>query len=168
VMVSTDAGATFTGPGTGWPEGGVLSMALSSFFAADPVLFAGTAGHGVFRSADGGKAWSPAGLGGQRVADLVWLGPFLYAATEGGVQRSEDLGRTWVRLADGLEQRPVYHLLFPLAPGSGAEIFVGTDQGVWRSPDGGLHWRRSGLAGRPVLSLGTFPPATAGVGKRRR
>ncbi len=160
VMVSLDGGASFTGSGTGLPEGDVLSIAPSAFFAADPALFAGTVADGVFRSRDGGKTWSPAGLDGQRVGDLVWLGPFLYAATGAGVQRSEDMGHTWVTLADGLEGRPVYRLLFPLAPSSGAEIFAATDQGVWRSADGGLHWQRSGLNGRFVLSLGTFPPPT--------
>jgi photosystem II stability/assembly factor-like uncharacterized protein len=169
VMVSMDGGSTFTGPGTGLPEGAVLSIALSSFFVADPVIFAGTVADGVFRSRNGGKTWSPAGLDGQQVSDLVWLGPFLYAATGAGVQRSEDLGRTWVPLVDGLEGRPVYRLLFPLAPASGTEIFAATDQGVWRSADGGLHWQRAGLSGRIVLSLGTFPslPPVSRVKKRK-
>jgi ligand-binding sensor domain-containing protein len=158
VLVSLDGGASFTGPGTGLPSGDVLSLALSSFFAVDPVMFAGVGRDGVFRSSDGGKTWSPAGLSGQRVSDLVWLGPFLYAATDAGVRRSEDLGRTWLALGEGLEQRSVRRLLFPLAPASGAEIFAATDQGIWRTADGGLHWQLAGLAGRQVLSLGTFPP----------
>jgi hypothetical protein len=168
VMVSMDGGASFKGPGTGLP-GDVLSLALSSFFGADPVMFAGTVSEGVFRSSNGGLTWSPAGLAGQRVGDLVWLGPLLYAATDTGVQRSEDLGRTWVPLADGLEGRPVYRLLFPLAPGSGAEIFAATDQGIWRSADGGHHWQRAGMGGRQVLSLGTFPPLPPVTqGKKKR
>ncbi|PYQ13967.1 MAG: hypothetical protein DMF80_13950 [Acidobacteria bacterium] len=167
VMVSMDGGATFAGPGRGLPAGDVLSIALSSFFAADPVLFAGVGHLGVFRSADGGATWSQAGLSGQRVGDLVWLGPFLYAATEAGVWRSEDLGRNWLALGGGLEQRAVRRLLFPLAPDSGSEIFAATDQGVWRSPDGGQHWQRSGLAGRQVLSLGTFPPPGAARARRK-
>ena len=158
VMVSMDGGASFTGPGTGLPAGDVLSIAMSAFFIVDPVMFAGTVADGVFLSRDGGKTWRSVGLEGQRISDLVWLGPFLYAATRTGVQRSEDLGRTWVTLADGLEGHSVNRLLFPLAPASGAEIFAATDQGVWRTADGGLHWQRAGLNGRLVLSLGTFPP----------
>ena len=84
-----------------------------------------------------------------------------------GVKRSEDMGHTWVTLTDGLEGRPVHRLLFPLAPASGAEIFAATDQGVWRSADGGLHWQRSGLNGRFVLSLGTFPPPLPVRGKKK-
>ena len=168
VMVSTDGGASFTGPGSGLPGGDVLSIALSAFFVADPVMFAGTVADGVYRSRDGGKNWSRVGLEGQRVSDLVWLGPFLYAATRTGVQRSEDLGRTWVALSDGLEGHAVNRLLFPLAPASGAEIFAATDDGVWRSPDGGLHWLRAGLNGRVVLSLGTFPPPTPILGGKKK
>ena len=167
VMVSMDGGASFTGPGTGLPGGDVLAIALSAFFAADPVIFAGTVADGVFRSRDGGKTWSQMGLDGTRVSDLVWLGPFLYAATRAGVQRSEDMGHTWVTLADGLEGHPVNRLLFPLAPASGAEVFAATDQGVWRSPDGGLHWQRAGLSGQLVLSLGTFPAPSPMRGKKR-
>ena len=81
--------------------------------------------------------------------------------------RSEDLGRNWLALGGGLEQRAVRRLLFPLAPDSGSEIFAATDQGVWRSPDGGQHWQRSGLAGRQVLSLGTFPPPGAARARRK-
>ena len=161
VMVSPDSGAVFTGPGTGAPERDVLSLALSSFFSVDPVMFAGTAADGVFRSSDGGRTWSPAGLSEQRVGDLVWLGPFLYAATGAGVMRSEDLGRRWVPLSEGFERRFAQRVLFPLAPGSGAEIFAATDQGLWRTADGGEHWMRAGLHGRAVLSLGTFPPPLA-------
>ena len=37
-------------PGTGCPPGEVRALALSSFFAVDPVLFAGVGDQGVFRS----------------------------------------------------------------------------------------------------------------------
>lgn len=168
VLVSLDGGASFTGPGVGLPKGDVLSLAVSSFFAADPVMFAGVGREGLYRSSDGGATWSPAGLAGERVSDLVWLGPVLYAATDAGVRRSEDLGRTWVVLGEGLEHRAVRRLLFPLAPASGAEIFAATDQGIWRTLDGGQHWLRSGLAGRQVLSLGTFPPPSPAAGRGKR
>lgn len=165
VMVSPDGGATFTGPGAGMPEQDVLSLALSSFFAVDPVLFAGTA-DGVFRSSDGGKTWTAAGLQGLRIGDLEWLGPLLYAGTPAGVMRSEDLGRHWETLGEGLGRRSVRRLLFPLAPASGAEIFAGADDGIWRTPDGGLHWMPSGFEGRAVLSLATFPPPVPVIKKK--
>ncbi len=66
------------------PTGEVQALAVSSFFAVDPVLFAGGA-FGVYRSADGGRTWKAAGLTGRSIFDLVWLGPFLYATGDGGV-----------------------------------------------------------------------------------
>lgn len=167
VLVSPDAGLNFTGPGDGLPPGEARAMALSSFFPVDPVLFAGVGGHGVFRSSDGGRSWVPAGLAGQTVNDLVWLGPVLYAATDQGLFQSTDIGKNWSPLGQGISGRAARRLLFPLAPGSGAEAFLGTDQGVYRTPDGGLNWLKSGLGGEHVLTLGTFPPPDPVVNVKR-
>ena len=90
-------------PGAGLPAGEVRAMALSSFFAVDPVLFAAVGAKGVYRSSDGGATWTPSGLEGHTVTDLVWLGPFLYAAGDRGLFRSEDAGRTWSPLGEGLK-----------------------------------------------------------------
>jgi hypothetical protein len=167
LAVSDDGGSSFRVEAAGLPAGPVRALALSSFFAVDPVLFAGVSAEGVFRSGDGGKRWWPAGLAGRRVHDLVWLGPFLYAATDGGVFRSEDLGANWVPLNEGLSG-PARRLLFPLAPDSGTEIFVATGRGVFRSADGGQHWQPSGLDDQDVLTLGTFAaPARTGDPRKR-
>lgn len=156
VQVSPDGGDHFEAAGTGLPEGEVRALALSSYYIVDPVLFAGVGSAGVFRSGDGARTWAPAGLPGRSVEDLVWLGPFLYAATDAGLYRSEDLGLSWTPLGEA--GRAARRLLFPLAPASGAEAFLGTDRGVHWTGDGGAYWRASGLAGERVLCLGTFPP----------
>jgi len=159
VLTSRDYGKTLSGPGSGLPEGSsVSSLAVSSFFAVDPILLGGVGDKGVYRSGDRGSTWRPAGLDGRSVADLVWLGPFLYAATDIGLFRTEDSGRTWIPLNEGLTERAATRLLFPLAPASGAEAFLGTTRGVFRTTDGGLHWTSSGLDGEQVLALATFPP----------
>jgi photosystem II stability/assembly factor-like uncharacterized protein len=156
VLVSTDEGARFAGPGSGLPPGPVRALALSSFFAADPVMLAAPASGGVYRSSDGGATWTSAGLAGESVGDLVWLGPFLYAAGDGGFHRSEDVGKSWRRLSAS-PGRPA-RLLFPLAPAAGLEAFLATDQGLFRTPDAGEHWEPAGFAGQPVLAVATFPP----------
>jgi photosystem II stability/assembly factor-like uncharacterized protein len=168
VRFSLDGGDTFLPAGSGLPPGEVRALALSSFFLVDPVLFAAPATGGVFRSADGGRTWVAAGLTGRQVADLVWLGPLLYAATDDGVHRSEDGGAHWMRLDQGLRRARATRLLFPLAPDVGAEVFLGTDDGLFRSSDGGEHWSSSGLAGRVVLTIGTFPPPQRILGKKGR
>ncbi len=156
LRISQDGAPTFTGPRVGLAEGGVRAFVVSSFFGIDPVIFAAPAGGGVYRSGDGGKTWAPAGLSGENVFDLVWLGPFLYAAAEGGFFRSEDAGRGWERLSDS-PGRPS-RLLFPLAPAAGLEAFLATDRGVFRTADAGSHWHPAGLEGRDVFLVATFPP----------
>ncbi len=166
VLVSVDGVQTVSGAGEGMPSGDVRALVLSSFFAVDPVMFAAPATGGVFRSGDGGKTWTRAGLERETVGDLVWLGPFLYAAAEGGLFRSEDAGRTWTRLGS-YEGRPA-RLLFPLAPAAGLEAFVATDRGIYRTTDGGHRFQASGLAGEDVLTIATFPPPEPLLGRKIR
>jgi photosystem II stability/assembly factor-like uncharacterized protein len=156
LLVTQDEGATYAPPGEGLPAGPVVAMALSSFFAVDPVVFAAPAKGGVYRSSNGGKSWTAVGLADEKVGDLVWLGPFLYAAGDGGFYRSQDVGATWTRLADS-PGRPV-RLMFPLAPAAGIEAFLATDRGLFRTVDAGEHWRPAGFEGQAVLDVATFPP----------
>jgi photosystem II stability/assembly factor-like uncharacterized protein len=156
VVVTKDEGAHFEGPGAGLPAGPVRAMVLSSFFAADPVLFAAPSAGGVFRSSDGGATWKASGLAGETVGDFVWLGPFLYAAADSGLFRSQDAGASWTRLSAS-PGRPS-RLLFPLAPAAGLEAFLATDQGLFRTRDAGEHWEAAGFAGQSVLTVATFPP----------
>jgi photosystem II stability/assembly factor-like uncharacterized protein len=156
VRISLDGGENFSGASLPAEGNAVRAVALSSFFAVDPVLFAAAESGGVFRSGDGARTWAPAGLTGERVYDLVWLGPFLYAAGEQGFYRSDDSGKSWKRLSDS-PGRPS-RLLFPLAPAAGLEAFLSTDRGVFRTGDAGEHWHPAGLDGKEVLLVATFPP----------
>jgi photosystem II stability/assembly factor-like uncharacterized protein len=167
VEVSPDGGRSFSGSGVGLPAGRVEAIALSSFFSIDPVMFAAVGAEGVFRSSDGASTWSPAGLAGHRVRDLYWLGPFLYAVDAAGVFRSEDLGEQWERIDEGLEGAQPIKVLFPLAPASGAVVFLATSQGFFLSNDGGMHWGRVGAPNGEPLCLATFPPPEPSAGRDR-
>lgn len=166
VTVSLDEGRSFSGPGPGLPAGPVRAIALSGYFSADPVLFAAPASGGVFRSSDGGASWRDSGLPGEPVGDLVWLGPFLYAAGDNGFYRSQDAGATWSRLA--ASPGKVARLLFPLAPAAGLEAFLATASGLFRTPDAGEHWQPAGFAGEDVLTVATFPAPEPSLQPRRR
>src|SRR3989440_2142261 len=122
VWKSVDAGRTFT---SAWnpalpPSIGALAVTRAG------VLFAGTGeanpgggsgtfpGHGVFRSADGGATWTPAGLAGPARIGRLAIDPGnanrVYAAATGslfvpggarGVYRTLDGGTTWQRILAG-------------------------------------------------------------------
>jgi len=160
VLVSMDGGASFSG-GTGLPDGAPEALAVSSFFVRDPVLFAAVGSGGVYRSGDGGATWKAAGLEGRTVRDLVWLGPILYAATDRGLFRSDNAGQDWVA-ASGLASRPAARLIFPLAPDSGLEAFLATEEALAHTADGGAHWKDVGPPADRVLCLATFPPPERG------
>ena len=166
LLVTRDEGAHFVGPGKGLPPGPVRAMALSSFFSVDPVLFTAPDSGGVFRSSDGASTWVASGLAGEPIGDLVWLGPFLYAAGDRGFYRSSDTGASWTRLSAS-PGRPS-RLMFPLAPAAGLEAFLATDKGLFRTLDAGEHWTPAGFAGQDVLTVATFPPPEPGSGKKPR
>ncbi len=170
VQVSLDAGLRFEVMRGALPEGKVTALAVSSYYASDPALFVAVGTAGVFRSADGGEHWSAAGLVGSTVHQLVWLGPQLYAATDAGLLRSDDLGASWSELNQGLEGRSGQRLLFPLAPDSGAQAFLATDRGLFWTGDGGQNWSLSGeaLRGETVLTVGTFPPPERAVNVKKK
>lgn len=168
VLVSMDSGATFGAPGQGLPEGEVRALALSSFYPIDPVLFAAVGSHGVFRSGDGARTFKEAGLADHAVFDLAWLGPFLYAVTDRGLYRTEDMGHLWTPLRDGLNGVVPSRILFPAAPDSSAEAFLATDRGIFRTPDGGQHWMATGFKDEAALSVAAFPPPPKlGRGKKK-
>lgn len=162
VAISRDTAASWLPVGTGLPEDEVRALAVSSLYALDPVLFAGTAANGLWRSKDGGKSWSAIdALPATEINDLAWIGPQLYASTASGLFLSEDTGRTWSKAATGLEGRVPGRLMFPSAPESTVEGFLATDDGVYRTADGGRSWKPTGLQGQQVLTVATFPPQTS-------
>ncbi len=169
VFVSVDGGESFGGPGEGLPPTHVRALVVSSFFAVDPVILAAAGDAGVFRSGDAGQTWASIGLEGRAVTDLFWLGPFLYACAHDGLYRTVDLGETWERLSErDLRDRSPSVMLFPLAPDSGAEFFIGSERGVYRTQDGGERFTHAGLSDRRILALGTFPPPPPDLDKDKK
>jgi photosystem II stability/assembly factor-like uncharacterized protein len=160
-------------PGTGAAPG-PLDQSAASVQALTTVghdtLYAGSFGHGIFRSQDRGATWARAGAG---VTDPFILslatGPdgTLYAGTfRGGVFRSRDEGKTWQPINGGLKRFEVKALLV-----AGEEIYAGTGDGVYRLNAAGDRWSvvTTGLDDILVHSLaraadGTLFAGTSGKG----
>jgi photosystem II stability/assembly factor-like uncharacterized protein len=100
-------------------------------------------GGGVFRSADGGRTWSAAGLAGQAVRALA-MAPsdpnVLVAGTLDGVYRSLDASKTWERISP--ERHEELRNLDSLAidPRDPQTIYAGTFHLPWKTADGGRTW----------------------------
>jgi photosystem II stability/assembly factor-like uncharacterized protein len=143
--------------GSHWTLLGRASSRLDAVITAivvDPrdgnVLFASSwtrdsaAGGGVFRSADGGRTWSGAGLAGQAVRALA-VAPsdpnVLVAGTLDGVYRSLDASKSWERISP--EHHEELRNLDSLAidPRDPQTIYAGTFHLPWKTSDGGRTWR---------------------------
>ena len=127
-------------------------------------------GNGIYRSADSGGTWTHLGLGdAQQIPDIA-IDPKdpnrLYAAVLGhpygpnaqrGIFRSLDGGKTWVRVLhtdddtggscvkiDPHDPNILYAALWNVraGPWEDKNVFNGTGGGLFKSDDGGEHWRK--------------------------
>ncbi|MBK8047469.1 MAG: hypothetical protein IPK16_10305 [Anaerolineales bacterium] len=127
--------------------------ALTCCLACDGRLFAGGAPHGVAYSLDRGATWQGGWMDGvtSRVTALaadprVMETGVLLAATDGeGILRSQNRGQSWSVCNFGLQSYAILTLVWaPPVTGwpSWEIVFAGTDEGCYRSPNGGRGWKR--------------------------
>lgn len=129
----------------------------------DPkVLYAGAwsnrdPGTAVFRTADGGKKWQPAGTGitsgGVDLLRAAGPGRLFAACGDDGVFRTTDGGKSWSAV------RPGKVLDLAVDPSQPDRVYAGTKEGLYRSSDGGASWSRAaqGLKGDEVEAVVVAP-----------
>jgi photosystem II stability/assembly factor-like uncharacterized protein len=153
----------------GWPDQSAASVQALAM-AENGAVYAGSFGHGIFRTADRGARWMPVGNG---VTDPFVLSltitreGAIYAGTfRGGVFRSRDEGKTWQPVNAGLKRLEVKALL---AADDG--LYAGTGDGVYRLHEPEDRWSvvTSGLDDVLVHALarsadGTLYAGTSGKG----
>lgn len=126
--------------------------------------------HGVAFSTDGGGHWQAAWIDSVN-APVVCLAPhpcvdtngvLLAGTSDAGLLRSVDCGQSWASCNFGLEEYGVLALAWaPPAPSNAWPrwdiAFAATERSVYRSPNGGLAWRRcTGITGA-VQTLAVAP-----------
>jgi len=133
--------------------------------AKDGAVYAGSFGHGIFRTLDQGATWASAGSG---VTDPFILSlavtkeDAIYAGTfRGGVFRSRDKGQSWHPVNDGLKRLEVKALM---AANDG--LYAGTGDGVYRLNTAEDRWGvvTTGLDDVLVQALARSPDGTLYAG----
>ena len=151
--VTTDGGETFL-QATGWfSDHHVAELAFSPVYSQDLTLFALVPGEGLYKSTDGGTAWSLTGLGGDlstfAVSPNYATDGLLMAvrAGDGRLEVSTDGGDTWSPGSLTLGTGGRHTLLFSPSFGSSDPVVLAassTDPGPYRSEDGGATWSPAG------------------------
>lgn len=147
---------------------GVLTLAIDPWKPA--LSFAGSRGHGIFRSADRGGTWQAAqdSAGGPLAeADIRAIAidtgrpeRLVAAAGTRGVFLSEDGGKQWRSMTEGSSTTGAAATRLLLSPDDGGVILFGTDAGsLHRSQTAGGPWSpvRQATAGGSVYSLTPHP-----------
>jgi len=157
-------------PATSGPFDQSAASVQALTVAGKGAVYAGSFGHGIFRTVDRGATWAPVGGG---VTDPFILSlttardGVVYAGTfRGGVFRSRDEGQTWHPVNAGLKRLEVKALMV-----AGDELYAGTGDGVYRLNESGNRWSvvTTGLDDILVHALarsadGTLYAGTSGKG----
>lgn len=162
-VTNEGVGRAYHTAGGGWKVETLLGDQDIRCLAADPldrhIVYAGSQGSGVFRSADGGCTWQPFGLQGQIVKSLA-VSPHRQGLVYAGVKpaqiwRRDAAGDRWTEL-EGFRripgrwlwwspaERPYYQayvMAIALSPADPDILLAGMEFGaVVRSEDGGRTW----------------------------
>jgi len=164
---------------TAGPDTGKVTVVRFDPLAPN-VVWAGTIGHGVFRSTDGGVTWSAMnnGLNPGAVGAIVidpnnsanmWTGHY-------NIWRSTDGGNHWIASEEGLLPGASLITSMVVDPSHPSNLFVGTTReivnqsaGVQKSTNGGENWFDSGSAGLSTkdifaLAIDRLNPSTLFAG----
>ena len=171
---SPDGGDDWEKLGNGLPEVAVLSLDVSSYFVIEPVVFAGLAGRGIYRSRDGGESFEPVSgedWADQSVRAIYWWKSTLFVGTDEGLFVSNDAGESWESASVELEGEKILAISIPTAESPvGSDILVGTERGVFKSSDGATTWQEAnqGMGSSVVYDFGTFPLPSENFDSERR
>lgn len=137
--------------------GGPVDFHSMTVSAVNPDIIYGFFGGKLQRSVDGGLTWAytkgsiaPISLSSDPARESV-----VYAATQNGVQVSEDKGDTWKSISSQLEGGAVSVFALDSIDPQNALVFSETLGGLGKSSDGGKTWERINetFAGSAVLYI---------------
>lgn len=150
IHLSRDGGETWktaTGSHLATP---ITSIAFSPDFAHDHTIFATALGAGLWRSSDGGETWdflTEAAAKAVAISPDFAHSPVLLLATDYGILRSQDGGRSWQRASRGLADLAAQAIAVSPAFAADGTAFALVADALYRSSDGGHSWHVPGSNG---------------------
>ena len=152
---SEDGGATWQAVSNNLP-----GLDLHAFGASPTTpgrFYAFAMGHGIFTSERGDAAWSPlwtdAPQGTNSIVELS-DGTLIVGATDKGILRSEDGGKTWQESRSGIATGVIFAVKGDLLA---TKLYAGTSNGLYTSADGGRSWKPTTLDDAQVVVVGVSP-----------
>ena len=150
VFSSADRGLRWQPWNFGLFDLAALCLALSPAWTVDETVYVGTE-TGLYRSANGGRAWRPTGFPAERAPALsvacfdderAGTTPLLVGTEAHGLLASCDGGETWERLAADLITGAVNQLFARTEDNGDASLFALVEDGILRSCDAGRSWNQ--------------------------
>jgi photosystem II stability/assembly factor-like uncharacterized protein len=144
-----------------WRHAGFNHPFLSAFDfdPRDPSVVYAAAGNGLLRVSENGERWKI--LSGSDVTELLDVAVdrhrtgAIYFAHTAGIQVTLDSGATWHDASAGLRRK--YTAALRVDSRRADVLLAGTEQGIFRSEDGGAQWKLAGAAGIQVLRIEQSP-----------
>jgi photosystem II stability/assembly factor-like uncharacterized protein len=162
IFASTNRGKNWRRLMFSWRAGRIMALAVDGAGR----VYAGLGDGRVLESTDAGGSWTAAYRSAKPVEvrslaiDRRTRPMTVYAGTSAGeVVRSTDAGKTWSSSGDGLEGQPVNAVAVDPRRRAGV-VWAGTNGGMFRSGDGGAHWRKINPLGVRELALDPTRPHT--------
>jgi photosystem II stability/assembly factor-like uncharacterized protein len=146
---------------TGWRHAGFNhpSVTALDYDPRDPSTVYVAAGNGLLRVTERGERWKI--LTGSDVTELLDVSLDLnapgtiYFSHTAGIQVSRDHGETWHDASAGLRRK--YTSALRVDRTRTGVLLAGAEEGIFRSEDGGQHWRLAGAAGFQTLHIEQSP-----------
>lgn len=136
--------------------------------ADNGTMLAGTLGQGVYFSTDGGQNWLLSNLDNVSVYDFArGSGDTYFAATQNGVYRSDNNGRSWRRTSQGMDETRVQAVTVHESGRVFAATLVG---GIYKSDNNGSSWTQAneGISLQFGYALGVHPDGAVFAGVTNR